>query len=77
MNRAVLNRSTTRNGAPTGQRDAATLIDDSTKPKLPSVEGGSALEVLWVVASRLGVTCLGGPIAYLGYFRTEYVVKRR
>ena len=37
---------------------------------------GSALEVL-AVATRLGFTCFGGPIAHLGYFRDEYVVKRR
>ncbi len=29
------------------------------------------------VATRLGFTCFGGPIAHLGYFRHEYVVKRR
>ncbi|HEX2363285.1 MAG TPA: chromate efflux transporter [Jiangellaceae bacterium] len=34
------------------------------------------LEV-FVVALRLGVTSFGGPIAHLGYFRTEYVQRRR
>ena len=29
------------------------------------------------VALRLGVTSFGGPIAHLGYFRDEYVVRRR
>ena len=38
--------------------------------------GGSALEVLGVFA-KLGVTCFGGPIAHLGYFRHEFVVRRR
>src|SRR5438874_7556934 len=37
---------------------------------------GSALEVLGV-ATRLGLTSFGGPIAHLGYFREEYVVRRR
>jgi chromate transporter len=37
---------------------------------------GSALEVL-LVFLRLGVTCFGGPIAHLGYFREEFVVRRR
>jgi chromate transporter len=37
---------------------------------------GSALEVLLVFA-KLGVTCFGGPIAHLGYFRNEFVVRRR
>lgn len=39
-------------------------------------ERGSALEVL-LVACRLGLTSFGGPVAHLGYFRTEYVVRRR
>jgi chromate transporter len=29
------------------------------------------------VSTRLGLTSFGGPIAHLGYFREEYVVKRR
>ena len=34
------------------------------------------LEVL-AVSTRLGLTSFGGPIAHLGYFRDEYVVRRR
>jgi chromate transporter len=37
---------------------------------------GSALEVL-LAFSKLGVSCFGGPIAHLGYFRTEFVERRR
>jgi len=37
---------------------------------------GSPLEVLGV-ALRLGLTSFGGPVAHLGYFRTEYVERRR
>src|SRR5215208_722911 len=37
---------------------------------------GSFFEVL-AAALRLGVTSFGGPIAHLGYFRDEYVVRRR
>src|SRR5262245_28762828 len=37
---------------------------------------GSALEVLGV-ATRLGLTSFGGPVAHLGYFREEYVRRRR
>ena len=37
---------------------------------------GSPLEVL-LVFLRLGVTCFGGPIAHIGYFRDEFVVRRR
>jgi len=36
----------------------------------------SFLEVL-SVALRLGLTSFGGPIAHLGYFRDEYVVRRK
>ena len=34
------------------------------------------LEVL-LVALRLGVTSFGGPVAHIGYFRDEYVTRRR
>jgi chromate transporter len=37
---------------------------------------GSALEVLRTFA-KLGVSCFGGPIAHIGYFRQEFVVHRR
>src|SRR6266850_115310 len=36
----------------------------------------SLLEVLGA-STRLGLTSFGGPIAHLGYFRDEYVVRRR
>ncbi len=37
---------------------------------------GSPLEVLGVFF-KLGVTCFGGPIAHIGYYREEFVVRRR
>jgi chromate transporter len=37
---------------------------------------GPLLEVLGA-STRLGLTSFGGPIAHLGYFHAEYVVKRR
>ena len=39
-------------------------------------KAGSPLEVL-LIFLRLGVTCFGGPIAHIGYFREEFVVRRR
>jgi chromate transporter len=42
----------------------------------PNSRRGRAGEVLAVFA-RLGVTSFGGPIAHLGYFREEFVVRRR
>ncbi len=38
--------------------------------------GAAALEVLAAFA-RLGVTSFGGPVAHLGYFRAEFVERRR
>lgn len=43
---------------------------------MPVPERGAALEVLGV-STRLGLTSFGGPIAHLGYFREEYVVRRK
>ncbi|MBF0515380.1 MAG: chromate efflux transporter, partial [Desulfovibrionaceae bacterium] len=37
---------------------------------------GSPLEVL-LVFFKLGLTCFGGPIAHIGYFREEFVARRR
>src|SRR6202161_3540944 len=37
---------------------------------------GSPLEVL-VAFAKLGVSSFGGPIAHIGYFREEFVVRRR
>lgn len=42
----------------------------------PSRTRGHLLEVL-LVFLRLGVTSFGGPIAHLGYFRTEFVEHRK
>ena len=47
----------------------------STEPGKP-VDRGSALEVLRVFL-RLGLSSFGGPIAHIGYFRDEFVTRRR
>ena len=39
-------------------------------------QSGSPLEVL-IAFGKLGVSCFGGPIAHIGYFREEFVVQRR
>ena len=39
-------------------------------------EKGAASEVL-LIFLRLGLTCFGGPIAHIGYFRDEFVTRRR
>ncbi len=43
---------------------------------VPTPRSGSPLEVLGV-ALRLGLTSFGGPIAHIGYYRREYVDRRR
>src|SRR5207253_3550447 len=40
------------------------------------LRSGSALEVLRIFL-RLGLTSFGGPVAHLGYFRAEFVERRR
>ncbi len=44
--------------------------------KTPAEDRGSAWSVL-LVFLRLGLTSFGGPIAHLGFFRTEFVDRRR
>ena len=39
-------------------------------------QSGTLIEVLLAFA-KLGFTCFGGPIAHIGYFRDEFVVRRR
>ena len=46
--------------------------DEATAPPTK----GSWVEVLWVFL-RLGFTSFGGPVAHLGYFRTEFVQRRQ
>jgi chromate transporter len=47
------------------------------QPEAPGdAGGGQALEVL-LAFLRLGLTSFGGPVAHLGYFRTEFVERRR
>ena len=50
----------------------------TARDKAPSVNAapGHWLEVL-AVFLRLGLTSFGGPVAHLGYFRDEFVIRRR
>lgn len=49
---------------------------ETTAPAGTTVPRGSAWEIL-LIFLRLGVTSFGGPIAHLGYFHDEFVVRRR
>src|SRR5262249_32225833 len=52
-------------------------MSEPRKPINPKqVRSGSALEVLLAFA-KLGVSCFGGPIAQIGLFRHEFVIRRR
>jgi chromate transporter len=51
------------------------LDQPDAEPSLEPTRRGSALEVLQVFL-RLGLTSFGGPVAHLGYFRTEFVERR-
>ena len=50
------------------------IVAHSAAAKVPTP--GSPLEVL-LAFLKLGVTSFGGPIAHIGYFREEFVVRRR
>lgn len=49
--------------------------DSAAKPRVMAA-WKTWIEIFWV-ALRLGCTSFGGPIAHLGYFREEYVERRR
>ncbi|MBV9566231.1 MAG: chromate efflux transporter [Bradyrhizobium sp.] len=48
----------------------------TTPARAPQPARATASEVL-AVFLRLGLTCFGGPIAHIGYFRDEFVTRRR
>lgn len=71
----------TGNGVPDAgsASDALETADVAVRggePAAPMTRGGSAGEVFWAFL-KLGLTSFGGPIAHLGYFRDELVVRRR
>jgi chromate transporter len=48
----------------------------STQGTPTAAKTGPALDVL-LVFLKLGLSCFGGPIAHIGYFRDEFVTRRR
>src|SRR5919202_7133550 len=50
----------------------ATVLDPT-----PVASGQGTFREVLAAAFRLGISCFGGPIAHLGYFREEYVHRRR
>ena len=52
------------------------VVSQSAVHEQTAVGRGSCIEV-FLVFLRLGLTSFGGPVAHLGYFRTEFVDRRR
>jgi chromate transporter len=50
---------------------------DQTNVQSPPMPRRNPVVEVFLVALRLGLTSFGGPIAHLGYFRDEYVVRRK
>src|SRR3990172_321499 len=50
--------------------------ETAATPQLPASPLRALAEV-FLVALRLGLTSFGGPVAHLGYFREEYVTRRK
>jgi len=44
--------------------------------KIELLPKGTAVEVL-LAATKLGLTSFGGPVAHIGYFREEYILRRK
>jgi chromate transporter len=51
-------------------------VEETSDSQLELGGRGSALQVLSIFA-RLGLTSFGGPVAHLGYFREEFVERRK
>ena len=56
--------------------DPARCMNITAEETSASAGRGSPLEVLRIFL-KLGLTCFGGPIAHIGYFRDEFVVRRK
>ncbi|WP_298112687.1 chromate efflux transporter [Bradyrhizobium sp.] len=52
------------------------MVSTTTQIQQGRRVAGSPLEVLRIFA-KLGFSCFGGPIAHIGYFRDEFVVRRK
>src|ERR1700730_7602877 len=48
----------------------------SPSTEMPRAQRHSRIEIFFV-ALRLGLTSFGGPVAHIGFFHSEYVVRRK
>jgi len=62
--------------APRRKEPAAPMTVAAQSREFRAGQSGSFWEVLRIFL-RLGVSCFGGPIAHIGYFRDEFVIRRR
>jgi chromate transporter len=60
-----------------GSEDPGGQGPTALETPIASAPGHGSMWQILLVALRLGLTSFGGPIAHLGYFREEYVVRRR
>jgi chromate transporter len=61
---------------PTAQNDTASNQPPKDTPaSLP--DGGVGLWQIFMIFLRLGLTSFGGPVAHIGYFREEFVARRK
>src|ERR1700751_4872234 len=60
----------------TADRPTTATTDVATPAAVCDRHAGSPLEVFRVFL-KLGISSFGGPIAHIGYFREEFVVRRR
>jgi chromate transporter len=49
----------------------------NTDAATPSARAAGSPREVFSIFLRLGLTCFGGPIAHIGYFRDEFVVRRK
>ncbi|AEI41168.1 chromate efflux transporter [Paenibacillus mucilaginosus] len=59
------------------QQSSQTEQETNSQSSPAEAPASPGLWKLFTVALRLGLTSFGGPAAHLGYFRQEYVVRRR
>ena len=58
-------------------RERITGIPALTKSEYPAQSSWSSVAEVFRAFFKLGATSFGGPIAHLGYFRSELVQRRR
>ena len=52
------------------------MAENTGPPAKPAAQSGSSAEV-FAAFLRLGLTSCGGPVAHLGYFHEDIVVRRK